>query len=275
VAEIRRYWKQRYPGFWERLQRRVASETARALRELSWAIRLVPAEYLHRRTHDELTRRTVRYPELSVGDLVARCLHDWDNTHGLEVEGGGVVFGDGHIDEGVTRDLALAAVRAGNDDIEVAFSLGASGRDGGGEALYQAVREATGASDDRFVAEAKIPRVPAGTPTQNWQAPDVETLWESPIVGNRGTTVGAALLTMLEPDGQFIRQLDSLGEGLAGSQGVLALPVLGSWLSGKCCHAFHPGFVEPLARDPKPVILSLVDGDSAVSGVSAGAGRPR
>lgn len=39
VADIRRYWKARYPGFWDRLQRRVASDTARALRELSWAIR--------------------------------------------------------------------------------------------------------------------------------------------------------------------------------------------------------------------------------------------
>ena len=39
----------------------------------------------------------------------------------------------------------------------------------------------------------------------------------SPIVGTGGTTFGAALATMLEPDGQFIRQLDSLGEGLAGS----------------------------------------------------------
>jgi hypothetical protein len=83
----------------------VASETASALRKVSWAIRLVPAGYLHRRTLSELTTRTGRYPKLSMGDLVARCLHDWDNAHGLELEGGGVVFGDGYIGEGATIDL--------------------------------------------------------------------------------------------------------------------------------------------------------------------------
>lgn len=176
VADIRRYWKGRYPRFWDHLQRRVASDTASALREVSRVVRLVPAGYLHRRTLSELMIRTGGYPELSVGDLVARCLHDWDNANGLEVEGGGVLFGDGHIDDGVTRELALGAVRAGNDDIEVAYGLGASGRDLGEDALCDAVRLATGARGDVFVAEAMIPRASAANPAQNWKAPDVETL---------------------------------------------------------------------------------------------------
>lgn len=269
VAAIRRYWKARYPGFWERLQRRVASDTAATLRELSWAIGLVPAEYLHRRTLSELAARTGRYPKLSVGDLVARCLHDWDNAHGLEVEGGGVIFGDGYLDEGVTKERALAGVRAGNDDIEVAFGLAASGGGLRGEALYEAVRQATGARGDAFVAETKIPRLSAANPPQNWRAPDVETLWEAPIAGAGGTTVGEALVAMLEPGGQFIRQLDALGQGLAGSHGVFGLPVLGPWLSQKCCQAFHDGFVEPLAHDPAPVLLSLVQGAGPSPGVGA------
>ncbi len=263
VADIRRYWKARYPGFWDGLQRRVASDTARALRELSWALRRVPGRSLHRRTLSELRTRTGGYPELSVGDLVARCLHDWDNAHGLEIEGGGVLFGDGHVGEGVTTDLALAAVRAGNDDVEVAFALGASGGSPSGEALYAAVRRATGATGAAFVAEARIPRPSAANPAQNWHAPDVETLWESPIVGSRGRTLGDALGAMLEPGGQFIRQLEALGEGLAGTQGVLGLPVVGPWLTQKCCQAFHFGFVEPLSRDPQPVLLDLVHGCEA------------
>ena len=260
VAAIRGYWKARYPGFWDALQRRVASDTASALRELSAAVRLLPAGYLHRRTLSELTARTGAYPELSVGDLVARCFHDWDNAHGLQVEGGGTVFGDGSIGEGETTDLAIAAVRAGNDDIEVAFRLGASGSTSQGEALYQDVRRATGARGPAFLPETMVPRVTASNPPLNWQAPDVESLWETPIAGDRGRTVGEALVEMLQPDGQFIRQLESLGEGLAGSRGAFGAPVVGPWLSRRCCQAFHQGFVEPLARDPAPVLLELVNG---------------
>jgi hypothetical protein len=50
-----------------------------------------------------------------------------------------------------------------------------------------------------------------------------------------------------------------MGEGLAGGLGVFAVPVLGSWLSHKCCQAYHGGFVEPLARDPQPALLALVE----------------
>jgi hypothetical protein len=260
VAAIRRYWKARYPGFWAALQRRVASDTAAALREVSTAMWLLPPAYLHRRTQSELAARTSAYPELSVGDLVARCFHDWDNAHGLRVEGGEVVFGDGSIERGRTTDLAVAAARSGTDDIEVAYRLGAAGSQLQGGALYEEVRRATGAGGTAFVAETKIPTISDGNPPQNWQAPDASSLWETPIVGDRGTTVGEALVEMLEPDGQFIRQLDSLGEGLAGSHGPFGMPVVGPWLSRRCCQAFHRGFVEPLAREPAPVLMGLVKG---------------
>jgi hypothetical protein len=266
VAAIRRYWKGRYPGFWAALQRRVASEVATALREVSAAMRLLPPRYLQRRTLSELSRRTGTYPELSMGDLVARCFHDWDNAHGLAVDGGGAVFGDGAIDQGVTAELAIAAVRAGNDDIEIAYRLGAWGATVRGEALYDEVRRATGAG--AFVAETLVPRISDRNPPQNWQAPDAETLWDTPIVGDCGTTVGEALVEMLEPEGQFIRQLDSLGEGLAGSHGPFGLPVVGAWLGRRCCQAFHHGFVEPLAREPAPVLLDVVN-SSERSRVSA------
>lgn len=256
VAEIRRYWRARYPDFWNQLQRKVAAETARALQELSGLIRLLPAGFVVDRTRAELTRRTGRYPELSVGDLVARVFHDWDNAHGLAVDGG-LVFGDGHVEEGATMTLALAAARAGIDDMEVAHRLGASGVRAGGHGLYRMVRDATGAGD-RFRAEALVPRLSPANPAQNWCAVSVEELWTAPIVGAGGPTVGQALEEMLAPGGAFIRQVDALGQGLAGEHGVFRVPVLGAWLAGRCCHAFHVGFVEPLAREPEDAILSLV-----------------
>ncbi|MGH3781840.1 MAG: hypothetical protein ACRDRO_14760 [Pseudonocardiaceae bacterium] len=260
VASIRRFWKARYPSFWEHLQRRVASDTATALRELSRVMRLVPARFLYHCTLFELTTRTSRYPELSLGDLVARAFHDWDNTHGLAVDGGGIVFGDGHVDEGVTRELALAGVRAGIDDVEVAFGLGASGNALSGEALYAKVREATGAGGEAFLAETRIPRLSPANPGQNWEANDAETLWESPMVGSTGATVGQALAAMLEPGELFMRQLDGLGKGLSGERGVFAVPIFGRWLSEKGRQAYHRGFVESLTHDPQRVILALLQG---------------
>jgi hypothetical protein len=265
VADIRRFWKARYPSFWIHLQRKVAGDTARALRELSVMMRLLPRKALYRQTLSVLTERTSQYPDLSVGDLVARAFHDWDNINGLSVDSGGVVFGDGHVGEGVTHDRALAAVSAGIDDVGVSYELGASGSRLAGQALYARVRDITGAIGDAFVPEERVPRLSPANPPQNWRANDVESLWESPMVGATGTTVGHALVAMMEPGGEFIRQVESLGQGLAGGQGVFAAPVLGRWLAGKCCQAYHGGFVEPLAHDPRNAIMSLVAEDGTMS----------
>jgi hypothetical protein len=258
VALIRRYWHARYPSFWESLQRRVASETASTLRELAWALRRLPARFLHDSTLAALKRRTSRYPQLSLGDFLARLFHDWDNSHGLMIDTGGVVFGDGHVQQGVTRQLALAAVRAGIDDVEAAFDLGAASGPLTGEPLYRAVRAVTGAPADTFVAETKIPRPSVANPRQNWRATDIETLWDTPIVASSATTVGQALADMMQPDGYFIRQLDCLGQGLVEAYGLLAIPILGSWLAHKGCQAYHRGFVDPLAAQPRQMILSVV-----------------
>jgi hypothetical protein len=275
VALIRGYWHSRHPAFWENLQRRVASDTAASLRELAWALRRLPARFLHDSTLAALKRRTARYPELSVGDFLARLFHDWDNSHGLTIDTGAVVFGDGHVQEGATRHLALAAVRAGIDDVEVAFELGAAGTRLTGEPLYQAVRAVTGALGDEFAAETKVPRPSAANPPQNWRAADIETLWDTPIVGTTGTTVGEALADMMRPDGYFIRQLDCLGQGLVEAYGLLAVPVLGDWLAHKGCRAYHRGFVDSLASQPKQVILSVLHADAAAAGPTPAAVPPR
>jgi hypothetical protein len=98
----------------------------------------LPVGYLHDFTLTALKRRTSRYPELSLGDSLAWLFH-WDNSHGLASDTG-VLFGDGHVHHGDTRQLALAAVRAGIDDIEVAFALGAAGAHVTGEPLYRVDR---------------------------------------------------------------------------------------------------------------------------------------
>lgn len=269
VAQIRRYWRARYPAFWESLQRRVASSTTATLRELSRVLRRLPR--LEELTLSAVMARTSRYPELSVGDFIARLFHDWDNSHGLIVDGGGNVFGDGHVHCGITRALALAAARAGVADIEAAFELGAAGSTLTGEALHRAVRDATGARDGAFVAETKVPRPSDANPPQNWRAADIQTLWDSPLLGRTGTTVGEALAEMLDPDGEFIRQLDRLGQSLAEGHVLLSAPAIGPWLRRKGAAAYHRGFVEPLAARPKDAILAAVHDSALEWGVPLGA----
>lgn len=268
VAQIRRFWRARYPTFWENLQGRVAADTATTLRELMWAVRLLPERFLQDATLDAVRRRTNPYPPLSVGDFLARLFHDWDNTHGLTIDGGDVVFGDGHVHEGATRWLAVAAARAGIDDTEVAFEFGAAGHRLTGEPLYRAVRAATGAGDRLFRPERMIPRPSPLNAPQNWRALDLESLWDGPIVGDSGTTVGEALTEMMDPDGYFIRQLDRLGQSLVDARGLLAVPLLGGSLARAGARAYHRGFVERLAMHPRQAILSVVHANRGAEGVA-------
>ncbi len=262
VAAIREFWQCRYPGFWDGLQRKVAADTARALRKLARPLRMVPSRSLYSHTLSAVRSRTVGYPRVSLGDLLAKVFHDWDNHHGLALEGGGVIFGDGCLDQGVTRELALGACRAGIDEVEVAHRLGTAGRDLSGEPLYAVVREATGAEGDVFTAEARIPRPSEENPRLNWQAADAEALWESPIVGPSGTTVGQAVAGALEAGEELPTRLECLGHGIVGALNVPAIPGLREWLSDKACRAYHQGFLENLMADPRACVLDIVgDGE--------------
>lgn len=56
-----------------------------------------------------------------------------------------------------------------------------------------------------------------------------------------------------------------LGQGLVEPYGLLATPLLGDWLGRRGRAAYHRGFVEPLARQPKDVILSVIDAAPAAT----------
>ena len=260
VAAIRELWQVRHPGFWEGLQRKVASDVSEALRQLVAPIRALPRAYVHSRSLAVVAARTRGFPRVSLGDLLAKVFHDWDNRQGLVLEGGEMIFGDGCLGQGVTRHAALAAARAGIDEVEIAYGLGRSGRSVGAEALYAAVRELGGAPGDRFRPEVWIPRPSPENPPQNWRAADVEELWDSPIVGHRGTTVGDAVTDALQAGEDLPSRLDCLGRGIFGELGVASLPLLRGWLSRKVCQAYHRGFVESLMADPRGCVLQVLAG---------------
>jgi hypothetical protein len=259
VTAIRHYWHHRYPRFWPSLQRKVAADTAAALRELARPARILPDGFLYDRVHAAVKARTRRYPPITFGDLLARVFHDWDDSHGLILEEGGILFGDGHLEEGVGKKLAVTAARAGIDDIEVAYQLGASDSRLYGEALYRAVRSATGAPHDAFRPETLIPTLSADNPPQNWRATDVEELWSSPIVGTTGTTVGMAVEETLRPGGEVFRRLNRLGPGVFEIPEFRGVPAFRRWAARKARQAYHDGFIQGLAHDPKAVVLTTVD----------------
>ncbi|HKS50932.1 MAG TPA: hypothetical protein VJS67_03590 [Pseudonocardiaceae bacterium] len=263
VSAIRHYWYQRYPQFWPNLQRKVAADTASALKELIWPARCLPDRFLYDRTLTAVQARTKGYPPITFGDLLARVFHDWDNTHGLTVESGGTLFGDGLLERGVGAKLIVAAVRAGIDDVEVAYRLGKSGSQLHGEALYQAVRSATGAFGTAFLPETLVPIPSADNPSQNWCAPDIETLWDLPIVGTTGTTVGMAVEQTLRPGSEVFRRLDGLGPGVFEVPGLRPVPVLRRWVARKAGQAYHDGFIQGLAQNPKSTTLAIVGAEAS------------
>jgi hypothetical protein len=159
----------------------------------------------------------------------------------------------------VGKKLAVTAARAGINDIEVAYQLGASDSRLRGETLYRVVRSATGAPHDAFRPETLIPTLSADNPPQNWRATDVEELWSSPIVGTTGTTVGMAVEETLRPGGEVFRRLDRLGPGVFEVPGFRAVPAFRRWAARKARQAYHDGFIQGLAHDPKAVVLAIVD----------------
>ncbi|MDQ4020150.1 MAG: hypothetical protein M3257_00585 [Actinomycetota bacterium] len=263
VTAIRRFWHHQYPWFWQSLQRKIATDTASALRELARPARIIPGGFLYGRALAAVKARTSGYPPLTFGDLVARVFHDWDDSHGLILDGGGILFGDGHLEEGVGKELAVAAARAGIDDVDVAYQLGVSGTRLCGEALYRAVRSATGAPDDTFVTETRIPIPSADNPPQNWWATDVETLWSSPIVGATGPTLGVAVEETLR-QGAVSRWLDCPGSAVFEAPGRPGVPALRRWAARKASEAYHHGFIQGLAENPRATVLAIIDNSAGV-----------
>ncbi|MGH3998342.1 MAG: hypothetical protein ACRDTJ_12860, partial [Pseudonocardiaceae bacterium] len=80
VTAIRHFWHHRYPRFWQSLQRKVAADTATALRGLVPPARILPEGILYERALTAVKARTSRFPPITLGDLLARVFHDWDNS---------------------------------------------------------------------------------------------------------------------------------------------------------------------------------------------------
>ncbi|MBB4634916.1 eCIS core domain-containing protein [Longimicrobium terrae] len=253
ITSIRAYWGGRYPLFWYNLLHKIGLDTATAMNAQSAAItNVLSVSFLYGRIMGDINAMAASLPPITLGDMVARVFHDWDNEHGVDVGGGRTVFGDNQLDNpapsNATRGLAQAAMRAGITDVRQAYTLGAAGGTAVDRpALFAAVRSGTGATGTQYAPETMI-LTPASTqPAHNWHAADLETLWTLPIVAGSTTTVGQAISAGLVPGGEMRRALDDL---------ALRFPTSSFGMNPRA--AYLGGFVGPLVANPLAGVRGII-----------------
>ena len=114
-------------------------------------------------------------PPLTLGILVAVAIHDFDNKNGLKVLSQGkkkTIYGDGHLLEGDTEKIAIAAVRAGLTEVHQAHQMGASVK------TFKEVREKLLEGGTQYRPELIIPKLDPDEGDQNMPVWKVNTFEE-------------------------------------------------------------------------------------------------
>lgn len=260
VGDLREYWSGKYPLFWYNVRHKIALDTAIRLNAQSTNLTTIvgTVNQMYEVISGTVEAMAATLPPITVGDLLSKIFHDRDNETGLDIQGGGHVYGDGNLDNSDprnrTRALAQGAIRDGNADVRTAHQLG--GTMAGGQVVADAdifgqVRART-STGDRYLAEARMP-VPATTEApQNWRAGSLEELWNKNVTGTTGPTVGAKLIEALQP-GHEIR--DTLEELAA------KFPEVDSRWSGNLQprRAYREGFLAPLVADPRAGLIHVIN----------------
>jgi len=175
----------------------------------------------------------------------------------LTIEGGGMVYGDSHLDDpnpaNMTRNLAVEAIRAGNEDIKTAFEMGKAGLmpmfDQG---LFDDVRARTKAPSDQYLAETMLPKPSADEPKQNWKADSMEKLWDKPVVDGANVTVGDMISEGLKPGHDMGDKITGLADNFPAVQERGSGDV-------KPRQGYIEGFLNPLLADPKKGLLEIIN----------------
>ena len=257
IGVIRDYWKAKYPLFWFNLLHKMALDTAVRMNDqdnnLTTALGTVNQMYVGILT--EVNKISTTLPEVTLGDLIAKTYHDFDNERGVDVAGGRL-YGDKNLNnpdpQNVTLQLAVEGVKAGNQDVNEAFRIGQSTPNLQDDAVFQQVRSATSAPADSYIPETKVPLPGAGNPAQNWLAPSFEVLWNWPIVTGSAVTIGAQITGAMKPGAEIRKQLDDLGARFPPTD-----PHLTGDLHPR--RAYFDGFVAPIAANPRQAILSIIN----------------
>lgn len=260
VGSLREHWGQRYPLFWYNLRHKMALDTAVRMNDQSenpttW---LGTVNQMYEAISQQIEGMAASLPAVTLGDLLSKVFHDHDNAQGLEVQGGGRVYGDDNLDNpdprNQTRALAQGAIRDGNADVQAAYRLG--GQAAGGqvvpdEQICAQVRAATN-TGNRYLAETRMPAPAATEAPQNWSAGSLEELWARPVTGTSGPTVGAKIIEALQPGREIRNTLDELAD---------RFPEVESRWTGNLRprRAYRDGFLAPLVANPQAGLLHIIN----------------
>lgn len=263
IMQMREYWGSLYPLFWYNLLHKMALDVAAYMNadDTNAATILGSVQTIYEKIIGEIMVKTKSLPQITLGDLLAKIFHDYDNEHGLDIGGGKKVFGDSNLDNpdpsNVTRQAAVEAMRAGIQDVQEAFSIGKSGIALKKAEVYEAVRDATGTPPNIYGAETKLPQPGPGVPAQNWKAPSFESLWSQKIAGPGSPPISAEIVAALKPGKSVRGQLDRL----APEFDVVQRVVKKGFYLGKVHprRAYECGFVAPLAENPYKGMLSIIN----------------
>jgi hypothetical protein len=260
TGDLREYWGTKYPLFWYNLRHKMALDTAVRLNAQSnnLTTALGTVNQMYSAISQQIEGMAASLPAVTLGDLLAKVFHDRDNAQGVDIQGGGRIWGDDNLDNpdprNQTRALAQAAIRDGNADVQTAFRLGgqaAAGATTPDGQIFAQVRSAT-ATGNRYLAETRMP-VPASTEApQNWRAGSLEELWTKPVCGTSGPTVGAKILEALQPGHEIRQTLEDLAN---------RFPETDSHLSGDLQprRGYRDGFLTPLVADPRAGLLHIIN----------------
>jgi hypothetical protein len=150
------FWNAKVPMFFHNFKGFIAEKLAYHINDHNWR-GVATVDYIWGEAKSALnkTLELKGMPDFTFGDLVSGAIHDYDNTKGVAVTVGGAdkkIFGDGHLHQGDTKDVAVQAVQASVHDIETAYEVGKSGGDY--NALYARI-----AQGGLFHAEELVPVV--------------------------------------------------------------------------------------------------------------------
>jgi hypothetical protein len=243
ITLIRDYWGSKYPLFWYNLRHKIALDTAIELTSGT----PITNHYAYDSILESVEAMAPTLPAITLGDLLAKVFHDVDNEQGVKIEGGGKVFGDAHLDT-ATENLAVAAIKAGNRDINKAYTLGTQmGLPVSDVDLFGQVQLQTGGTGGQFVPETLMPKPDASEPPQNWKAADINALWDQKLLGNKGDSVGDAI-TKTVRTGAIADNLKGLAEKFPEKKLVLHPR-----------KAYLKGFVAKIQHDPKAGVLDIIN----------------
>jgi hypothetical protein len=228
-TDIKEYWNARDPGLNDHFQAYLTTQVVAWVQDnLTKFVPGDPELLVYDSTRDAVQKAFSKFPPLTLGALVGLAVHDLYNRDGVNVLVGGDqkrIYGDGHLEDGDTKDVAVAAVKAGIADIQEACRLGRQGK-----SAEEAMAKLLGGGSE-YAPELLLPRLPgmldmraSNGPGPRWMVNSFEDLVADPLM-KKGLEL-------------TIRNNVDVIAGVAASLG---------WFKKK---AIMEGFVEPVRANP-------------------------